>query len=245
MDAIRDRLAGVLMVAVLLVVAAGCGDDGKGAPTASASVTSAPSSGATTEVFPYDDEGAPVDAGTYRIPASAWSVAPFEVTFGEGWTVQYGHVFHRQSDTPYELEFYAVVPDRIAADACEGVEGGLMEIGPSVDDFATALLKQPGTEASRPVATTLGGHPAIRIDLAVPEGYDLTACSFGKVGFQIWYSPPADKYFVLLRDNPTSVYIVDVDGRRQVFIAGPVGPKTTKRDARELQAVLDSIRFGP
>ena len=97
----------------------------------------------------------------------------------------------------------------------------------------------------RPVATTLGGHPATRIDLAIPEGLDLTACSFGEVGLQIWYARPADKYFVLLRDNPTSVYIVDVDGQRQVFIAGPVGSATTKRDARELQAVLDSIRIDP
>jgi hypothetical protein len=120
-----------------------------------------------------------------------------------------------------------------------------MEIGPSDGDFATALLEQPGTEASRPVATRLGGHPAIRIDLAVPDGYDLTACSIGEIGFQIWYSRPADKYFVLLPDNPTSVYIVDVDGQRQMFIAGPVGPTVTNRDARELQAVLDSIRFDP
>jgi hypothetical protein len=245
LNAMGDRRTPVLVVAVLLA-AGGCGGGGNAAPTASStSVTSAPSTGATTELFPYDEEGAALDAGTYRIPASAWSVAEFEVTFGEGWTVQYGHVFHRRSDTPYELEFYAVVPNRIAADACEGIEGGLMEIGPSVDDFATALLEQPGTEASRPVATTLGGRPAIRIDLAVPEGYDLTTCSFGEVGFQIWYSRPADKYFVLLRDNPTSVYIVDVDGQRQVFIAGPVGPTTTKQDAQELQAVLDSIRFDP
>lgn len=238
----RGRVHGVA-VAVLLVVGAGCGGGGDAAPTqVSTSVTSDPSAGATTELFPYDDEGAPVDAGTYRIPASAWSVADFEVTFGEGWTVQHGHVFHRSSDA-YELEFYAVVPEEIAADACDGVEGGLMEIGPSVDDFATALLEQPGTQASRPVATTLGGHPATRIDLAIPEGLDLTTCSFGEVGLQIWYARPADKYFVLLHDNPTSVYIVDVDGQRQVFIAGPLGPMTTKRDARELQAVLDSIRF--
>jgi len=120
-----------------------------------------------------------------------------------------------------------------------------MEIGPSVDDLATALLEQPGAEASRPVETTLGGYPATRIDLAVPDGLDLTACSIGEIGLQIWYSGAADKYFVLLPDNPTSVYIVDVDGQRQVFIAGPVGPTTKNRDARELQAVLDSIRFDP
>ena len=143
------------------------------------------------------------------------------------------------------MEFSAVAPTEIFADACDGENGEVMEVGPTVDDFVTALLEQPGAEASRPVEATLGGYPATRIDLAIPDGYDLTVCSFGEIGLQIWYSAPADKYFVLLRDNPTSVYVVDVDGQRHVLIAGPVGPTTTQRDARALQAVLDSIRFDP
>jgi hypothetical protein len=28
-----------------------------------------------------------IEPGTYRVPASAWSVADFSVTFPEGWTV--------------------------------------------------------------------------------------------------------------------------------------------------------------
>jgi hypothetical protein len=245
-NVLKDRRGRTLMVGILLAVVAGC-EGGGGAPPTAPSTGMFPTASASvaTDLFPYDEEGAVVDAGTYRIPASAWSVAEFEVTFGKGWTVQYGHVFHRPSDSRFGLEFYAVVPDAIFADGCKGTEGALIDVGPSVDDFVTALREQRVTDASRPVATTLGGHPATRIDLAIPDGYDLSACNLGKIGLQIWYSPPADKYFVLLRDNPTSVYVVDVDGRRQVFIAGPVGPTTTKRDARELKAVLNSIRFDP
>ena len=73
-----------------------------------------------------------VEAGTYRIAKSAWSVADFTVTFPDGWSVQYGHVFHTVPDTLGELEFYAVVVDAIYADACEGSNGELMEVGPSV-----------------------------------------------------------------------------------------------------------------
>ena len=91
----RNRRARGLAVAVLIAVAGGCGGGGSDVlPDSSTPVTSPPSTGPTTELFPYDDEGAVVDAGTYRIPASAWAVADVEVTFGEGWTVQYGHVFH-------------------------------------------------------------------------------------------------------------------------------------------------------
>jgi len=245
-NVVKRRRARVLVVAVVLVIAAGCrGDENTALTATSTPGTSASPTAEPTEIFPYDEEGAVVEAGTYRIPASAWSVADFEVTFGEGWTVQYGHVFHKPSASPDGLEFYAVVPDAIFADGCRGSDSGLTEVGPSVDEFVTALLEQPGAKKGRPIATTLGGHPAIRINLAVPDGYDMKACNLGKVGFQIWYSSPADKWFVLLRDNPTDVYIVDVNGQRLVFIAGPMGPMTTRHEYRELQAVLDSIRFDP
>ena len=82
----------------------------------------------------------------------------------------------------------------------------------------TALLQQPGPKKSGPVETTLGGYPATRIDLVVPKGFDLGPCNAADIGLQIWYSPPADKNFVLLDHGIASVYIVDVDGERQVFL---------------------------
>ena len=64
-------------------------------------------------------------------------------------------------------------------------------------------------------------------------------------GLQIWYSEPADKYFVLLDVATASVYVVDVDGKRQVFLT-QVAKSTSAADRAELQTVLDSIRIeGP
>ncbi len=63
-------------------------------------------------------------------------------------------------------------------------------------------------------------------------------------GLQIWYSQPADKYFVLLADGIASVYILDVDGERQVFMT-QVRSATTDENRAELQAVLDSIHIEP
>ena len=159
----------------------------------------------------------------------------------EGWTVQYGQCCLKHSDEPDEIGFYAVVVDAIFTDACEG-DAVSPEVGPSADDLAAALLQQPGPVASGPVDTTLGGHPAIRVDLTVPEGLELAACRLEGAGLQVWYSPPADKYFVLLPDGIASVYILDHDGQRQVFLTR-YRFATSDEDIAELQTILDSIHI--
>jgi hypothetical protein len=97
----------------------------------------------------------------------------------------------------------------------------------------------------RPVQTTLGGYPATRVDVRVPQGLDLESCRLsrdGVLGLQIWYIEPADNYFVLFPGAVASVYVLDVAGRRQVFVAQNRSPDSP--DARaELQLVLDSIRI--
>ena len=240
----RDGHGRARAVVVLLAVLTACGGGAAGDPQASTTPSEAPSStpdGATSP-FPASAEPVDIEPGTYRIPESAWSVADFTVTFPQDWTVQYGHDYLKHSDGDDELGFYAVVVDAIYTDACAGDASELAEVGPSVDDLAAALLQQPGAKASGPVETTLGGYPATRIDLTVPKGLDLQACSLGDIGLQIWYSPPADKYFVLLPDGIASAYIVDVDGRRQVFLT-QYRSAASDEDVRELQAILDSIQI--
>jgi hypothetical protein len=238
----RGRTLAVAAV-LLLVALAGCGGSGAGEPRASApSATPSATPHATTTPFPHETEPVAIEPGTYPIPSSAWSVTDFTVTFPEGWTVQYGHVYASNTDEDDEFGFYAVVVDDIFADACEGEAGGLTEIGPGVDDLADALLQQPGPEANGPIDATLGGYPAIRIDLTIPGALDLETCSFEGVGLQIWYSLPADKYFVLLADGIASVYIVDVDGQRQVLLTQHRSA-TSDDDLSELRSILDSIHF--
>ena len=165
----------------------------------------------------------------------------YTVTFPEGWTVQDGVIYVKHSDAPDGLGFSGFVPDTIYADACEGSQGELMEVGSSVDDLAAALLKQRGSMASAPVDTTLGGYPAIRIDLTVPKGFDLKPCNLPDA-LQVWFSGRADRYVTLLPREIASMYIVDVDGQRQVFQTF-YGPATSGEDVRELRAILDSIHI--
>jgi hypothetical protein len=184
---------------------------------------------------------APIEPGSYLVPSSAWSVADFTVTFPEGWRVQSGHDYMKNTEDD-ELGFHAVVVDEIWAESCAGSNSRPIDVGPSVDDLTAALLQQPGPTKSEPVDTTLGGYPATRIDLSVPDGFDLSACNAADVGLQIWYSEPADANFVLLDDHTASVYILDINGERQVFLTQH-GPTTTDEDLAELQTVLDSIRI--
>ena len=135
--------------------------------------------------------------------------------------------------------------DEIYADPCEGERGPIVAAGPKVNDLVDALLEQPGTAATKPVRTTIGGLPATRIDLEVPKGADLRSCflaDFGPPGLQIWFSNPTDKYFVLMPDCTACVYVVDVDGERQVFLTQH-GPAASDEDLRELQSMLDSIHI--
>ena len=229
----------VSLALALLVGLAGCA----GGPSLGESRPS------VTPTMPSPTQGAmlsettTIEPGTYRVPASAWSVADFSVTFPEGWAVQYGHVYLKHSDAPDELSFYAVVVDDIYIDACEHGEK-TKRIGPSVDELADALLEQPGPKVHGPVDTTLGGYPATRVDLTIPKRLDLDTCRLGGIGLQIWYSPPADKYFVLLPNGTASAYIIDIDGQRQVFLTQYLSG-ASDADVRELRTILDSVHIEP
>lgn len=241
--AVLALMAGMLLVTPL----AGCGSDpgGSGEPSAAAS----PPSSDTTRTIPEweeadGDAAVAIEAGTYVVPRSAWSVTDFTVTFPEGWTVQYGHVYGRPGDPAHEFGFYAVVVDEVFHDACAPEDESTRTVGPGVDDLIVALRQQlSGAAVSEPRKVRFGGYPATRIDVEVPGGIDLATCRMGPVGLQIWYSQPADKYFVLLEAGTARVYLVDVDGRRQVFLV-QVGKAASAADRAELQAVLDSIRIG-
>jgi hypothetical protein len=114
----------------------------------------------------------PVEPGTYHFPPSAWNVAGLIMTMPEGWEAQYGSPGAiKHSDQLGELAFYFVTVDAIYSDPCEG-EGELIKVGPNVDDLANSLLQQPYTVATGPVDTTLGGLPAKRIELTVPDDLD-------------------------------------------------------------------------
>ena len=238
----RDGRGHLLAAVVVLAVLTGCGGNAGGEPPASGSSASLSTTGvATATPFPDSTEPVAVEPGTYQIPRSAWSVADFTVTFpGAGRfstaTSTSSTRTRRMSSVSMPSWSTRSMPMRVRA----ATASPRRSAPTSMTSRRAAQAVRP--EASGPVDTTLGGYPATRIDLTVPKGFDLKVCNAAGIGLQIWYSPPADKNFVLLSDGIASVYIVDVDGQRQVFLT-QYRSAASDKDIRELQAVLDSIQI--
>ena len=178
--------------------------------------------------------------GTYLARSDESSAFDYTVTFPAGWNVQGGNEFGRNADSA-AIGFLPFLVDAIYADSCRGDSGAVTAVGPRPQDLVTALLAQPGPVKSTSVATTLGGYPATRIDLRVPKNLQTKPCNLGPGIVQLWVSEP-DNYLVLFSDGVVSVYVVDVDGQRQVFTTQYL-PGASQEDRAEIQQILDSIRI--
>lgn len=183
-----------------------------------------------------------IEPGTYLVPSSIWSTVDFTITFPEGWRVREGNAFDTNGEHIDELGLSPFVVDTIYADACKGERGAQLDVGPRVDDLVDALLAQRGP-AKTTTQTTLGGYPATRVDLRVPDRLQTKNCFIGPgTGVQIWLNGPKN-YLYLGPDGLLSIYVVDVDGQRAVFQSQYTPTYTSPEDQAELQQVLDSIQI--
>ena len=241
----RTSTAPAVLTAIVLVLAGCTAGESTAADqsvaTQDAPSTTQPGTPATSGPLVMPASG-PIEPGTYRFTSSAWSAMDFSVTIPQGWAVQYGHYYSKHENESGEVSLYAISPDAIFTDACTG-EGVSQPVGPQPEDLVDALVAQPGAQVSDLVETTLGGYPAWRLELTVPEDLDLATCRIGENGLQVWYSAAADKYLVILPDGTVRVYVVDVDGVRQVFITQH-RDAALEEDLGELASILDSIRIG-
>jgi hypothetical protein len=100
-----------------------------------------------------------------------------------------------------------------------------------------------GLQVSDPVADTVGGLPATRIDVDYPTARPLQNCRLSEVtgvepgALQVWTG-----YFVLHYRQSASVYVVEVGGRTQVFVT-QASRDASAADRAELQSIVDSISF--
>jgi hypothetical protein len=122
-------------------------------------------------------------------------------------------------------------------------------VGPTADDLATALVAQGGPGTAAPADVTIGGHPGKKVELSIPAEVDVAACD-KEGGFPVFGRwSPADaplhgQPWTYGNGQHETVYIVDVDGVRQVIDTMYL-PGTSAASLAELEQVVASIRFEP
>jgi hypothetical protein len=174
---------------------------------------------------------------TFMVPAAGW--AAFDPVFVGKNVAGGGDVF--------DLYFSPQLVGNVYTGGCHWLGTALNPpIGPTVDDLATALLAQAGPGASPPIAVTVGGHAGKKVELSIPQDVDVTTCdSDGRFGR--W--SPADQSneaqpWTYGNGQHNTVYIIDVDGKRQVIDTMYL-PGTSTADRAEIDQIVASIRFEP
>jgi hypothetical protein len=190
-----------------------------------------------------------IPPGTYVISDGCCvGTKPLYLTVPAGWET-FDPAFvskHPSLEDGFGLIVEAWRVGNVYADPCHRAGSGLKPaVGPTVDDLATALAKENGPNASAITDVTLGGYPARKIVLTVPKGLDLATCQDKSYS---WWSHPDEPGGwgprIFFKPRVDTVYILDVEGTRQVVNAGNL-PNTTAADRAELEQVVASIRFEP
>ncbi len=107
-------------------------------------------------------------------------------------------------------------------------------VGPTADDFATALADHPLLDTTTPIDVTLAGYSGKYMDLQVP---DISRCTSR-------YEPWDGNIYAQGSGHRWHLWILDVDGQRVVVEATDFAG-TSAQDRAELQSIVDSVAIEP
>ena len=175
---------------------------------------------------------------TFTVPGPGWSA--FDPVFVGKNVAGGGDVF--------DLYFSPHLVANVYTGGCHWLGTALTpRLGPTVDDLANALLAQAGPGASPPIPVTVDGHPGKKVELSIPKDVDVTTCdSDGNFALFGRWLPAGQSYgagpWTYGNGQHNTVYIVDVDGTRQVIDTMYL-PGTSNADRAEIDQIVASIRF--
>ncbi len=236
-NTLRLGLAAVAVTAVGLIgfsLLPHRNDVGGGAPnsTPSAAQTLAATTAPTPTAALRLPLAGPIEPGRYTVDVRD-SPITVGLTLGSGWDSGGWYVRSDPMNAAVSLWIAANVP----ADPCD-MPGSLPDqpIGPTVDDFVSALDAQANTDLSAMVDVTIGGHAGKRFVMTYSEH---PTC-FGDIPLVMWTAPNGE-YRALEPGTGEAVYVLDVDGQRLVIDAAydpaDIAVATNVND------VIDSMEF--
>ena len=109
-----------------------------------------------------------------------------------------------------------------------------IEVGPSVDDFVSALVNHPLLDVTAPVNVALAGYSGKYLELLVPA--DISSC--------VRYRPIEQHIYAQGPGHRWRMWVLDVDGVR-VLVEGNDYAGTSATRLAEEQAIIDSIEITP
>lgn len=221
-NSVRIAIAGVaVMVVALLGVQLFAPGAGVGEPT---TATPDPTPAASTET------------ATVVIGEGFLSHARVTTSVPDGWDLDANF-----ANKDGRIGFSAWTTPGVYDDPCSWADEDMdFSATPTAEEILAALIAQPGRDPSTPTETTLGGWPAMRVELRVPDTLDISTCDQGR--YKAWTDlsdPPGGNW------NHESgqfdvIHVVDVDGG-PVVIDNWYHESTSGPDLGELEGVLEAM----
>jgi len=179
-------------------------------------------------------------AVTLTVAGSDVTSSPLSLTvlLPPGWESFHFGADNGTSSPPAGMAFVVSLVYSTFANPCVHVQPS-PKIGPTVADLATALGKIPDTTATQPVQTTIAGHNATYIELAIPASLPCTPSEF-----DFWQDSPGGDWWVQGLNETARIWIIDVDGQRVAFLTHAY-PGSAADPKSVFEAILNSVVFSP
>jgi hypothetical protein len=248
----RFRAATAAAVAVLLLVgcqpgASSSSESGSEPPASVAPSEAAPSAGADGSLpvgpFLWFDPAAPLDPQddgppiTVTIPASGWTFTDSSILWKGDEVDNLPESAFLWTSTTYGVLVYG--------DPCHWEDSKPETPATTADEVVAALAAQPSRDATDPVDVTIGGYPAHRITLHVPDDAVFTDCDGGHGGDFASFTLEGSDGPWREHQGPGQIdtfWVVDVDGAI-VIINGMYRPDTSAERIEEMRSIAESATF--
>jgi hypothetical protein len=182
-----------------------------------------------------------LEPGRYMTDASDEPVVPAGIMFtvppgwyNQGWAIEKGDV---------DVSFWTV--GNTYRDPCKSASTALNPpLGPTVEDFVTALGQQTGTHVISTTPVTLDGHSGQLVELDWPAGIDVSTCEDGDL--RLWVAlGTGDPSRSGGMGRHSTLWIIDVDGLRTVVEVTTLPTSVTDAQRSEARTIVESIKFSP
>ncbi|MET0887842.1 MAG: hypothetical protein ABWX92_15495 [Mycetocola sp.] len=181
-------------------------------------------------------DGGKLDPGTYLV--NGFTV-PFEITVPDGWESG-GWFVYRSAPDDAGVAVNFQVDSYVPTDACAW-KGTIVEVGPSLEAFASAMAAQTSTVTTPAVEIMLDGFTGLEFDHAVESNVDIRECDEQKICLHSDSASNCARWHSSVSEHET-YRIVDLGGERAVIaVLSTESPDPNL--VEEARAVFDSITF--